>query len=694
MEFATEIFSSKILPDLDIYKEIFEQGTVGIVIFDENFNICYVNQRSAQVLDRSSDQLLGRPYLDFIDPREKELSLQRVSQTGKAGVGNKAYLRRLVLPNGNSIWTRIELRAIEKDGSKYFLAQIIDISDDVKIKESLTDIEQQVQMAFDAAPIGMALVGQDGMFQKVNRQLCELLDYSEEEILQLHFKELVHPDELQESIEEYKQMLAGKVQILPNEAKRFTDSKGNIVWINRSIAVVHPENKPPYFILQVQDRTATHNLEEELSRLAYQDLLTGLGNRAALARYIDNFVSQKIPVSLILMDLDNFKYINDSLGHGAGDALLVEFGRRVKNCVGPSGFTGRLGGDEFVVVLPQTSAEQLDDLAKKILQLATVTFDLLGYQLAITVSIGVTESSNETKGKPDDILGELLRRADLALYGAKHQGKGQVCFFDLCMYERLFERLNLEIALRKALDNDALEIEYEPIFDLEDGTLVAVEALCRWNDKQMGVIPREKFIPLAEDAGLIFQLGEFVLRQSCKEVANLSQQIGQKIGISVRVSSFQLAQLGFSLLVTDIVSSSGMIPSQLTVLKEETCSSFQLIHDNLFQLQKAGIAISLDGFGAGYSSLSHLDDCVVGQIKIDSSFVSKITDSNPYPPLLESIFSFSRAINAQVAARGIETTLQLESLREMGCELGQGLQLGLIGPISSMPFRRKSSLDL
>ncbi len=687
MKFATDIFSSKVLCDLDIYREIFEKGATAIIIFNEDLNICYVNQRCAELLGRTSCELLDVPYIDFIDPKEKEFSLELVDKISKGKLDKGGHLRRLISPDGETIWTQIYLQKIEKDDTRYFLAQIIDISPNIKTKQALIDIEQQVQMAFGAAPIGMALVAKDGKLQKVNKQLCELLNYSEEEILQLHFMDLLHPDDLEESIEEYKQMLADKIEIVPDANKRFIDSKGNSIWVSRSVAMVRPEKQPFYFILQVQDRTIQHNLEEELFRLAYRDHLTGIGNRAALVKHITDYISQKRPVGLILLDLDNFKYINDSLAHAAGDILLVEFSKRVKDCVGLAGFLGRLGGDEFVVALPEASFELLNEIASRILKAASIPFELLGYQLAISASIGVTEFFDEIKGQSSDVLGELLRRADLALYSAKDFGKGQICFFDPYMYEQLFERLDLETALRHVLDQNGLEVEYEPIFDLQSGTCVALEALCRWNDKKMGLIPREKFIPLAEQTGLIFQIEEFILRQGCKEVSQLSKQIGRDIGICVHISSLQLDQIGFDLLVTDIVCSAGISPSQVTILKEEEVysKSFQIIHDNLFGLSQAGMVISLDDFGTGYSCLEHLDNCVVGQIKIGSYFVSKIT-SKSKPALLESIFSISEAIGAKVAAKGITTDGQLKNLRKMGCELGQGYFLGPIGPISSMSF--------
>jgi diguanylate cyclase (GGDEF)-like protein len=420
-----------------------------------------------------------------------------------------------------------------------------------------------------------------------------------------------------------------------------------------------------------------HEKTRELSHLALHDALTGLPNRALVLDRAQQMLARTARrpgtyAGALFIDIDGFKHVNDNLGHAAGDQLLKVVGERLQSTVRDDDTVGRLGGDEFVVLVESASGEAvLNVLADRLTEVLREPVELRdGRKLfSVTASIGVAIGHYDT---PD----ALLRDADLALYSAKAAGKDRYALFDASMYEGVEDRLALEADLASALQSDQFFVLYQPIFELDSGQLVEVEALVRWRHPERGVILPERFIPLAEDSGMIIPVGRWVLDQACRQAA-IWRSHGLAVGIAVNVSAHQLGRRGFIDDVRNALRDAALEPSQLTLEITETTLTGDIVaaSEHLAALKELGVRIAIDDFGTGYASLSQLRRIPVDVLKIDRSFVAALTEVEGRA-LLEAVVGVGRALSLTVIAEGIEEPEQLAALKEMGCEMAQGFLLG------------------
>ena len=424
----------------------------------------------------------------------------------------------------------------------------------------------------------------------------------------------------------------------------------------------------------------------ELSHQALHDALTGLPNRALVLDRAQQMLARTARrpgtyAGALFIDIDGFKHVNDNLGHAAGDQLLKAVGERLQRTARDGDTVGRLGGDEFVVLVESASGEAaLNLLADRLTEVLREPVELRdGRKLfSVTVSIGVAIGRYDT---PD----ALLRDADLALYSAKAAGKDRYALFDPSMYEGIEDRLALEADLASALQSDQFFLLYQPIFELATGQLAGVEALLRWRHPERGVILPERFIPLAEDSGMITPIGRWVLEQSCRQSA-IWRSHGLSVGISVNVSAQQLGRKGFIEDVRSALRDAAIEPAQLTLEITETTLTGDIAAagEHLAALKELGIRVAIDDFGTGYASLSQLRRIPVDILKIDRSFVAALTPEGDGRALLEAVIGVGRALSLTVVAEGIEQPEQLAALKEMGCELAQGFLLGEAGEASAV----------
>ncbi|HEX8118227.1 MAG TPA: diguanylate cyclase, partial [Pyrinomonadaceae bacterium] len=409
---------------------------------------------------------------------------------------------------------------------------------------ALEESEERFRSAFDYAAIGMALVSPEGRWLQVNRSLCDILGYTEQELLGMTFQEITHPDELSSVLSHVRQTLEGRQPTCQTE-KRYIHKDGHVVWIYLSISRVgagQPDTPRPIF--QIQDITDRKQAERQLLHDAFHDALTGLSNRAlfidrlklALARHkrlgADHF-------AVLFLDLDRFKVINDSLGHVIGDQLLVGIARRLETCLRPGDTVARLGGDEFTILLEDVhDTREVTDIAKRIQKELALPFNLGGHEVYTTASIGIAPSTTGYE-RPDDIL----RDADTAMYRAKSLGKSRHEVFDKEMHTRAVNLLHLETDLRRALDRREFTVYYQPIVSLATGEVQGFEALLRWRHPQHGFIAPDEFIPVAEETGLILPIGRWALEEACRQMREWQAQFPRAAGmyVSVNLSARQFA---------------------------------------------------------------------------------------------------------------------------------------------------------
>jgi diguanylate cyclase (GGDEF)-like protein len=416
----------------------------------------------------------------------------------------------------------------------------------------------------------------------------------------------------------------------------------------------------------------------ELSHQALHDALTGLPNRALVLDRADQMLARtaRTPGTVagaLFVDVDGFKHVNDKLGHAAGDRLLKVVGERLQTAVRGQDTVGRLGGDEFVVLVesPVTGA-QLDLFADRLIEVLRQPVELDDGRkiFSVTASIGLAVGQYNS---PDD----LLRDADLALYAAKAAGKDRYVLFDASMYDDAEGRLELELDLSAALQDEQFFLLYQPIFDLRRGKLVAVEALVRWHHPVRGVIPPGDFVPLAEENGLIVPIGRWVLDEACRQAAAWLAE-GRRIGVSVNVSAFQLGRKSFAEDVRRALRESGIEPGLLTLEITETTLMRDVTGacERLSDIRELGVHIAIDDFGTGYASLSNLQQMPVDILKVDRSFIAALNEGGQSRELLGAILGVGQALSLLVVAEGIEVQSQMNTLMEMGVQLAQGFLMG------------------
>jgi diguanylate cyclase (GGDEF)-like protein len=416
----------------------------------------------------------------------------------------------------------------------------------------------------------------------------------------------------------------------------------------------------------------------ELSHQALHDTLTGLPNRALVLDRAEQLLARStrqpgMLAGALFIDIDGFKHVNDNLGHAAGDQLLKTVGERLQSAVRDHDTVGRLGGDEFVVLVDSTTDETaLDRLADRLTEVLRepVSLDDGRKIFSVTASIGVAMGQYAT---PDG----LLRDADLALYAAKAAGKDRYALFDASMYAGAEGRLQLETDLGMALQRNQFFLLYQPIFDLPSQGIVGVEALIRWHHPDRGIVAPDAFIPLAEESGMIVQIGRWVLEEACRQAAAWSAE-GLELGIAVNVSAHQLGRKGFADDVALALELSGIAPSLLTLELTETTlmRDVATASEALKTIKALGVRVAIDDFGTGYASLSQLQRMPVDILKIDRSFVAALNDGGQSRELLQAILGVGQALSLSVVAEGIEEQGQMTTLEEMGCEMAQGFLMG------------------
>ena len=420
---------------------------------------------------------------------------------------------------------------------------------------------------------------------------------------------------------------------------------------------------------------------EKIQKLAYFDKLTQLANRAFLLKHFKQVVAKaklnSRQFSVLFLDLDRFKAINDTLGHHVGDEILVQVARRLEDCVRKDDFVARLGGDEFVVLLSgarkpgSSSFDSAQNIAQKILDSIRQPFLIDNHDLIIGTSIGIAvypENGNK--------LETLLQNADAAMYHAKGQGRNNFQFYSQSMNEALLHRLELETALCKAAEKGHLIVHYQPQVDMGSNTIVGAEALLRWNDPKMGVIDPSEFIPIAEESDLIIQLGEWVLEQVCLQLKQWKQEnkYPQIKTIAINVSLKEIQQSSFAGGVSAILDRHKINPRliEFELTESALADDSRTIRENMMELKAIGVKLALDDFGTGYSSLGRLKDFPVNSIKIDRSFVKDMTSKNSDAAIARAIVAMAHSMRIKVLAEGVETPNQLKYLSKYGCDLFQG----------------------
>jgi diguanylate cyclase (GGDEF)-like protein/PAS domain S-box-containing protein len=561
------------------------------------------------------------------------------------------------------------------------------IAEQERISRALKESEEYFRNAFDHAA-GMAVINPDGKWLQVNDSLCQMLGYSEDELLQKGFQAITHPQDLGNDLANLYQLLEGKIPGYQLE-KRYCHKTGQTIWVLQSASLVRDaDGASRHVIFQIQNISDRKKAEEHIHHAAFHDALTGLPNRTLFADRLSMAVERfkrtpDFQFAVIFVDLDRFKIVNDSLGHDLGDKLLVDLSQRLAHEVRAVDTVARLGGDEFAILLDGIAlASDATDVADRIQASLKKPFDLEGHEFFTSASMGIAYSTEHYE-RPEDIL----RDADTAMYKAKSNGKARHEVFNSQMHTRAIEALTLENELRRALDTGEIQPFYQPIIALDSGRIVGFEALARWVHPERGLISPADFIPLAEETGLIVPIGFTILKQACQRTAQWQAELDlPDLTISVNLSGKQFKHATIIADIKEILFDTQLHPKCLkmeiteTIVMEDTNVAVEMLK----QLKGIGMQISIDDFGTGYSSLSYLHRFPFDIIKIDRSFVSRMTMDRESRGIVKTITALAAELGKSVIAEGIEKEEDQRLLASMGCSYGQGYLISKpVDPLSA-----------
>ena len=546
----------------------------------------------------------------------------------------------------------------------------------LKAQQQLVLSERRLRTLLDNAP-QVAIQGYyaDGTTFYWNKASELIYGYSKDEAIGRNLLELIIPSYMQANVAKAMAQMAGTGMALPSEELVLRRKDGSLVPVYSGHAVVKlPDTEPQIYCIDV-DLTERKQQAAELAFLTEYDVVTQLPNRQHFHQCVSQALAQadkaQSQVAVMLMDLDNFKDINDSYGHSAGDQLLMQVSQRLQRCCAPSHTLARLGGDEFaVLVSPVASPEQLTALAEQLLsQLQQPCLLGEGKEVITTASIGISLYPDHAINSED-----LIRAADAAMYKVKHAGRNHTAFYSDELTAQARYRVLLESKLRQALKSDKLQCYYQPQVDIQSGRLIGAEVLLRWHDAELGFIAPAVFIPLAESCGLIHALGLWVLQHSCRQFSDWLAQGCAPFSLAVNVSAHQFGKDQLLDELRQVLHETGMPPHCLEL---EVTESALLLDETkvvalMQQIKALGVRLAIDDFGTGYSSLSYLKRLPLDVLKIDRRFIEHIPHANDDKQITSAIIALAHSMNFKVLAEGVETAEQLAFLQQQACDYYQG----------------------
>jgi len=633
-----------------------------------------VNETACEMLGYGYDEMLQlgphQTCIGVSSDRLAEFYDQIVYSVSKRAVSKTVLQHK----DGAHLPVEIRLRALQSDGRHIMIALVKDMTERLQAQAALRASEERFTATFNQAAVGLAHVSTDGRWMRANQKLLKITGYSRDELMQLTLFGITHPHDMESTRELIRRLVAGEIQNYSTE-KRYRRRDGHYVWVATSVSLVSDAHCAPcYFIVAIEDISLRKRMEQELRHSAYHDALTNLPNRVLLhdrlAQAIVYAHRAGRYVAVMLIDLDRFKTINDSLGHDVGDQVIVESGKRLGRSTRDGDTVARLGGDEFVVVLSDIGQEEdVACLAQQALLSLAEPIVIAGQALYPSGSIGISLYPKDgTDGA------SLLQSADMAMYQAKERGGNSYQFYAHEMNARVLERLKIDGRLRHALEHDELVLHYQPQVDIASGRIVGVEALVRWQPHDGPLVYPDDFIAVAEETGLIVPIGEWVLRSAC-----IQSQVWKRAGlppiqVAVNLSARQFGKQDIVKLVSQILDETGCNADslELEITESVVMANAEAAVETLCSLSAMGVRLSIDDFGTGYSSLSYLQRFPIDTLKIDRSFIGNIVSADEESPIAQAVILLAHSMKLCVIAEGVETEAQLEFLRKHGCDRMQG----------------------
>jgi Amt family ammonium transporter len=659
------------------YRSIFENAVEGIFQTTPAGRYLDVNPSLARIYGFDSPAELIEHFQDiknqlYVDPGRRDDFVRIMDEHNEIW----SFESRIRKKNGEIIWISENARAIynEEGDIDHYEGTVVDVSERKRAEEALEAQRAFFRQLFENSPQAIVLIDSSRNVLDANKGFEELFGYRAADVQGFGVRSFIVPEELLTECENFRAAILSGNTVQRETYRRHRD--GRLIPVSMIGFTVASGDAAGGVVYIYQDISERKAFEEQITHQAFHDSLTCLPNRSLFAERLERALARsrrrgEYQYAVLMIDLDKFKAVNDSLGHAAGDMLLVEIAERLKSCMRSVDTVARLGGDEFAVILEEFKAKrEVISVAERIHETLKRPFTLCGAEVFPGASIGIVLRTKEYHSAED-----ILRDADIAMYRAKETNK-PFMIFDRKMHKEILENISLEAELRDALTHGELVLHYQPIVNVDTRALEGFEALVRWNHPIKGIVPPAKFIPLAEETGIILPLGRWVIVEACRQLAAWHKTIpgAEGLSISVNVSCRQFVRDGLVEHVAQVLDETGIEPSRLkleiteTVLMQDTRHSIS----ELNRLKALGVHIAVDDFGTGYSSLSYLRQLPIDLLKIDRSFISGSENAEDNIQIVKSIISLARNLGLTVIAEGVEHEDQFARLQGVRCDKAQG----------------------
>jgi len=683
--------SAEMQAQIDRLETIYERAPIGIGLVDFEGRTTMTNEVLRELLGFTPEEFASIPFSEFTHPDDVARNLELFDRMAAGEIEHFDMVKRFIRKDGRTLWADLTVSLVRDAAGRpeYAIGMTQDITQRKRLESELRAAEERYRLLVERVPavVYVAEPGTLGRWSYVSPQIEHMLGFTAQEWVAdpALWSRRIHPDDRRATLADKKVMMRlGAEGRATSDTYRLRHRDGRTVWVRDDAMVLRDSDGHAMFHGVLVDVTQEKQLEERLGHQAFHDPLTGLPNRKLFQDRVRRALARSQRhddgVAVMFIDLDNFKTVNDTFGHASGDEVIIEAGRRLQLCARASDTAARLGGDEFALLVEGVDAAGVVALADRILAaLHSEPVDVDGRSVTLGASIGIAVAG---PAESDEVL---LRNADLAMYQAKHRGRGRSVCYDPDMHATVVARFRLESRLQAAVAAGAVTVAYQPIADLRTGVVVGLEALARWHDAELGSVPPARFIPVAEQTGLIHELGRQIVDRACGDLARWRAATGSDAYVSVNVSPVQLDCADFHQAVAQVLADHGLEPSALVVEVTEGILLVERTRETLRDLRAFGVRVAIDDFGTGFSSLGYLRQLPVDMVKIDQSFLQPVEDGLDAPEFLSAIVRLAETLHVATIGEGVETRAQLAELQAAECAYGQGYLLARPGPIDAVP---------